>query len=534
MSDEETERTDESAAASVDPVPPTHTPGTPTLPPGFGAVTPSPIRDHTPRLPGAPRSEAWMLAAAVALGIACDALTTRSAPDGIGITLALLLGLLALAPLGRVEGLRVESRGRWAIVAAMAALATTFSYRASDDLLAMNAFALFVAAVLLAVRVDHRRLPEVRLGEFALAAAALPVLSGVRGAEAAVRVGASVTAGRSRAGGHGRDIAIGIAIAIPVLAVFTALLAAADEGFSSLIGNLFDWNVGEFAAHVFVIVFAAIAFASFLIATLASVPLQRQAEERTHWAGSAVVWIVLGSTVALFSIFVALQASYLFGGSEFLDGTADLSAADYGRRGFFELSVVAALVVPLILVFRRWHADTAGAARAYRVAAPALAALTILLQASAFSRMWIYQERFGLSEQRVYVTVILVWIAAGLAWIGIRIALDRAPQLATFAALVGIGLILVLDVANPAAVIARTNMTRDSDEPVDVDYLVELGPDAFPTIVERRDELSDFERDELDDAFDQYESFTADDWRGGNRSRTAADESLCSLRPRSC
>lgn len=533
MSDELSERSEESTAGSGESASGTHVPGAPILP-GFAGIPTVELRDHTPALPGAPRSEALLLVAAIALGIACDALTIRSAPDGVGITLTLLLGLVALVPLVRVAGLGVASRGRWLLVAAMAALAMTFAYRASDDLLAMNAFALFVAMILLGVRVDDRTLPEVRLGEFAVAAAALPVLSGIRAAEAAARVGQDATTTRGHAGGHGRDIAIGIAIAIPVLAVFTALLVAADKGFAHLVGNLFDWNVGEVALHAGIVVLAAVAFAAFLISSLASVPLQRQDESRTHWAGSAVVWIVLGSTVALFAIFVTLQASYLFGGAAFLDDATDLSAAEYGRHRFFELSVVAALVVPLILVFRRWHADTDGAARAYQVAAPALAALTILLQVSAFSRMWIYQERFGLSEQRVYANVILVWIAAGLAWIGIRIALGRAPQLATFAALVGIGLILVLDAANPAAVIARTNMTRDSDEPVDVDYLVALGPDAFPTLVERRDDLSDFEQEMLDDALDQYDTVSSDDWRGANRSRTKADESLCTIQGQSC
>ena len=64
-----------------------------------------------------------------------------------------------------------------------------------------------------------------------LGAIELPVVSAVRVFHAAAGLAAQVTKTSPRGGllrGHGRDIGIGIAIAIPVLGVFTALLAAAD------------------------------------------------------------------------------------------------------------------------------------------------------------------------------------------------------------------------------------------------------------------------------------------------------------------
>ena len=490
--------------------------------------------DSTPPLPGAPRSEAVVLGIALALGIACDALTSREFGAGIGDTLSLLLGLVALVALSGRMGLRLESTARWTFVGALALLALVPSVRASEDLIAINAFAMFVAAVLLAVRVTGRRLPEIRVGEFLLACAIVPVLSAVRLVQAAVRVlgpsgaVAEGDAGSSdRFGGHGRDVLIGVLIAIPILGVFVALLAAADAGFARLLRELVDWDVANAALHVATVLLAALGFGAFLVAALASTDVESLEERRTHWAGPAVVWIVLGSTALLFASFALLQASYLFGGADYLNRTSGLTAAEYGRRGFFELVTVAALVVPLILVFRRWHADTPGAARAYRITAPVLAALTIVLQGSALSRMWIYQDRFGLSEQRLYATVILVWLALGLAWLGYRIARSVQPELATFAAVTGILLVLALDVVNPARLIAAANISAGDDRAVDVSYLSQLGPDAVPTIVDRIDELSGAEERDIatsllaarDDAGD-------DDWRGANLSRSRATDAI--------
>lgn len=529
MIDESSESTDDEAEATAAPGP--------TPPPSFSDVRARPSRDVAPPLPGAPWSDRLVVGGALLLGVLTDAFTSEHIPAGLGVTLSLLLVLIGLGALTRIPGLALESTGRWGIVAAMVALAVVFSWRASSDLLAMNAFALFVAAILLATRVSDRRLSEVRLVEFLVALLEVPIIGAVRAGQSLRRTFARPKADAQDAAAthswlqrHGRDIGIGILVALPVLGVFTALLAAADAGFADLVESLFSWNVEDVVLHVLIVALASLVIATFHITALAAVPLERQDERRSHWAGPAVVWIVLGSTSLLFGAFVVLQASYLFGGTDFLDQTAGLSAAEYGRRGFFELTVVAALVVPLLLAFRSWHADSAAGARAYRITAPVLAALTILLQVSAISRMWIYQDRFGLSEQRLYATTILLWLAAGIVWIGVRIALDRAPQLATFAVATGIALIIALDVANPAAIIARTNITRDNATRVDVAYLVDLGPDALPTILDNVDELTAEERASLDVELRRVDESASDDWRGANRSRSRADESLAEYR----
>ncbi|MBC7460313.1 MAG: DUF4173 domain-containing protein [Thermoleophilia bacterium] len=501
-------------------------------------------REISRPLPGAPRSELVLLLVALGLGVLFDAVTNGNAP-GVGLTIAIWTLLAAIALLHGRFGLGLASRGRWIWLAAIAALATTFSYRSSTELLVINTWAIFIAFLLMAIRVVGRRLIQVRLTEFFQGMLELPMHGIIRACEAIGRTAtdrlawagistpdaptgdSGSDAPDAASGGHGRrsrEVVIGLAIALPVLIVFAVLLASADAGFADLLGNLVHWNIEAAVEHVFITGLTFIGSAMVIIAALASVPIVPHAENRSSWATSIVVWIVLGSVTLLFAAFIALQAGYFFGGAAYLADHAGLTAAEYARRGFFELLVVAALVVPLLLALRH-YADSPSAHAAYRRSAPALALLTVGLIGSAMARLWIYQDRFGLTMTRINAAVILIWLALGLTWMGVRIVIDRAPQLPAFAAATGVLLILAMDVVNPAALITRTNLHHPKAG-VDIAYLVGLGSDAVPSLLDRRDDLTVDDRANLDVYLLRRDDYAHGDWRNGNLSRSRADDAL--------
>lgn len=513
-------------------------PAAPRTAPSFGDVAAGTRGTVTPPLPGAPRSELVLGGSILAFGIVFDLLTTDRGV-GLGFTLALLVLAGLVGALHGRYGLALAGRERWWFLAAAAALTTTFTLLDSPAVHATAAFALLVAAVMLSVRVAARQLRHLRLSQFLLACVELPMISGLRVFELVGRLARSSDAssddldddadGGSRSGpfaGHGRDIVIGVLIALPLLGVFTALLAAADAEFARIVGQLLDWDIDAAIVHLLTISLAALGAGTIVIAALASVPQGASEPRDASWAGAAVVWIVLGSLVALFAAFCALQAGYLFGGSRYLGDASGLTAAEYARRGFFELLVVAALVVPLLLVVRAWHADTTSAHRAFRVTAPALASFTILLQGSAFARMWMYQDRFGLTEQRLWATLLLAWIATALAWYAVRVALARSPELTAFAASSGLVLVLGLVASNPIGIVAATNMSRSSNARVDTQYLATLGADSVPAIVQRLDEVDDAVRRRIAADLLDAHPYSRDDWRLWNASRHRADAAI--------
>ena len=206
--------------------------------------------------------------------------------------------------------------------------------------------------------------------------------------------------------------------------------------------------------------------------------------------------IALSLLNALFIAFLAVQVRYLFGGADLVEVTAGLSYAEYARRGFFELVAAAAFVVPVLLV-ADWAAaeDGVGGRRVLRVTSTLLVVLLAGVLALAAYRMKLYQDAYGLTEQRLYVSVFMIWLTAVLGWLAATVLRGRRRGFAFAAVTGGLACIAALHVVNPHALIARTNISRAaSGAEIDGSYLSTLSGDAVPTLIARMPALPASER----------------------------------------
>ena len=186
----------------------------------------------------------------------------------------------------------------------------------------------------------------------------------------------------------------------------------------------------------------------------------------------------------LFASFVAVQLRYFFGGDTLVQATAGLSYAEYARRGFFELVVVSALVLPVLLaanaLLRR---ETSRAERVYRVLASTLLVLLGVIMYSAFARMRLYQSAYGSSTDRLYATVFIVWLAAVFAWFAATVLRGRGRYFVAGTVVSGWATLLALNIADPAGLVARANIARAGrGTELDVSYTESLGADAAPAL----------------------------------------------------
>jgi hypothetical protein len=485
-------------------------------------------------LPGAPRTE-WVLCL-IALGAAVilDVLAAYRAP-GLGAMLGILGVIGVICVLHGRLGLRLGSRNRFVIVALLAILASFYAVRTSHGLLALNTCVLILGFTMLALRLDGHRLRDARIRDMFLGGLEVAATSFLRSLVVLARsVRRSVgqapddATERSFFRRHARDILLGLLIAIPILGLFIALFAASDEGFRRLVADVFDLDVTSFVEHVWFIAWCLVLVLAALVSSLAAEAVAPMDETPRSWAGPAVIWIVLGSICLLFVSFLALQASYLFGGAEYLQEKAGLTAAEYARHGFYELIVVAGLTVVIVVAARSSFSERAGSITAYRILGPLLSALTIVVLGSAMARLLMYADRFGLTEQRISAVVILGWIAVVLAWIAIRAALLRPLAIGAFAGCAGLVLVIALNIANPQAIAARTIMDGrgvDGQRRIDVTYLTNLGTDAAPTIMSRLDHVPSVQRETISREVWKnaaYERQHARGWRSWNRSRERA------------
>ena len=272
---------------------------------------------------------------------------------------------------------------------------------------------------------------------------------------------------------------LGVLAISPVLLLFSLLLGSADPVFGQLLGNLVDPEVAM--SHVFpVAVFSWLA--AGILWALTRAPSANQRPPAGGRVSASMMTGALAPIALLFLAFLAVQSRYLFGGRAVVAGTANLSFSEYARRGFFELVTVSAMMLPILLL-ADWavsqHTDLER--RRFRGLALCLLVLLSGLLGSALLRMSIYTDEYGLTEQRLFTTVFMVWLALVFAWFAATVLRGRREQFTAGAVGSALVLLLLLNAAGPDAVIVRTNAWRArTGRPFDAAYLASLGAGALP------------------------------------------------------
>lgn len=292
----------------------------------------------------------------------------------------------------------------------------------------------------------------------------------------------------------------GIVIALPVVAVFASLLSSADLIFAERLQDFVDlFNIENLPEYIFrlfyILVFAYVLAGTYLHAAQKS---QESVEEKSlvpAFFGFTESTIVLGSVVALFLAFVAIQFQYFFGGQSniHLEG---YTFSEYARKGFGELVTVAFFSLLMLLglgaITRR---ETELQRRTFSTLGIILVGLVIVMLVSAFQRLMLYEEAYGFSRLRTYTHVFMIWL--GLLLIAVVfLEITRREQLAALAMIIAsLGFIISLNLLNVDASIVRQNLQREvraeTDESfakgradLDAQYFLDLSDDAVPVLVD--------------------------------------------------
>lgn len=358
----------------------------------------------------------------------------------------------------------------------------------------------------------------------------------------------------------------GLAIAAPILIVFGGLFMAADAVFQGLIENTLNINPENLFTHFLLFGFLSWGIAGYLRSALigtsakeeigelsikpsAEAPLsitepvteekteKSEAKEETfkpekedkNWdwrkmdcsflpqsftLGMIETTIVLGLINLLFLSFVIIQISYLFGGFELVQQTEGLKLADYARRGFGELVVVAALVLP-ILLFSHWllRKDNPNNERIYRILAGIQIALLFVIMISAAQRLFVLTGSlgYGLTTVRFYPMAVMIWLGIVFVWFSLTVLRGVREQFAWGALWSAMFVLATLHVLNPDDFIARTNLRlMQEGRQFDAYYHTTLSDDALPVLLENKDFMSSDDqcvlRNRFRERFDRLQS----------------------------
>lgn len=280
----------------------------------------------------------------------------------------------------------------------------------------------------------------------------------------------------------------GILMALPVLFLFLFLFSSADLIFEKYVSDLIGFVIDPETVFRSILV---------LIVTLIYIGAYTYAfrERESHGAavqngktpsvGQIESSILLGSVNVLFFVFILVQLTYLFGGESNISAQG-FTYAEYARRGFFELIAVAVISFLLLFATEKYVVKReTDHATGFKVFSTALVVQVLVIMASAFARLSLYEQAYGFTTLRLYSHAFIILLAVIFCLLLYKIYKDKKENTFAFRVFISLALFLaVMNFINPDAFIAQRNLERFTvTGKLDIYYLSRLSTDALPTTI---------------------------------------------------
>jgi hypothetical protein len=320
----------------------------------------------------------------------------------------------------------------------------------------------------------------------------------------------------------------GFAYALPLLLLFGSLFWTADPAFAKLVSKSMSFNFSDFSTHLIILGGFAWLTAGYLMPITAT---NGARNFNVHVLNPPKVSrlelnVVLACLNALFLSFVIVQFRYFFHDGGLVAG---LSYAEYARRGFFELTAVSALVLPLLLLLHwftprlhdKWD-------RVFPAQAALQIALLFVIMLSATQRMAMYQDEFGLTELRFYTSAFIGWLGVVYLIFGGTVLCGKRKLFAYLATLSGIFAAGVVQLSNPDNIIMAVNIDRaEHGKAFDLAYALALSSDAGDYLVKNLHRLPAATQSKIATALmNRHATKIAYDARSFNVARLQADDAV--------
>ena len=242
-----------------------------------------------------------------------------------------------------------------------------------------------------------------------------------------------------------------------VVLLAARLLASADDAFGAALEAFFRWfTLPEAMVTELVYFLLGLPVGAYLFGLAAGAlktvpdpargPALRAGAEKLRLAPAGALGLSMALLLALYAAFFAVQLNYLTGGF-FGSLPAGFTAAEYARRGFFELCAVVVLNFSVLTAAAKASRIPLRQSPALKGLAALLCLSNLLFAAVGASKMFLYIRRFGFTPKRI----VSGWFILVLALLTVLalITLFRPFPVVRVAAAVFCGLFLALCLSQP-------------------------------------------------------------------------------------
>ncbi|HOU10687.1 MAG TPA: DUF4173 domain-containing protein [Clostridiales bacterium] len=284
----------------------------------------------------------------------------------------------------------------------------------------------------------------------------------------------------------GWRILLGFLVCIPVLAVIIALLSSADKAFESLVRKIGDIIGNRILEYLFKIFLGAV-LAVPLFGAVYSFRYKKgrpdaKAVTLPAKLDPAVAYTVLSLVCAVYFVFLFVQFNYMF--LAFAGRLPEnFIYSEYARRGFFELAAVAAINLAISAAAYVFSPKKSGKpAAALKVLLLTLSFVTLVIIGSAFAKMAMYMDVFGLTRLRVWTSWFMILTAAVFLMTIVKVLSSKFSVVKAVCVFFTVWY-LVLNLAGTDAVVAKFNVEKyrsDTSAALDVGMFYRLSDSMVP------------------------------------------------------
>lgn len=367
------------------------------------------------------------------------------------------------------------------------------SFRANPLLIALDVLGAIMLYLLMIRVVTKEKLTSFGLFDYILTVILWP-LKFVGGFFKSV--GALITKAKNIPNGKASRVAIGVLTALPVLVFFAVLFSSADLAFRQFLEGIFSFNIPNMflpraVVSSIIFVFSLGGFYYLLnpgdkttsdLQELLGIKGDGNPEKEDR---SLEVTVFLSLIAALFLLFIGFQVNYFFGGVANIT-VGQFTYAEYARKGFAELIVVSISTLIILFVVDRYTAHLTNRKNWFIWPSLFVIAEVMVIMYAAFQRLALYQDAYGLTTLRLYVSSFIVLLAIIFVILAIKFILSKRNSFFAFGVFCSIAAFLVtMNLMNPDRLIAKQNIERfNQSGKIDTYFLLGLSSDAVPYVLD--------------------------------------------------
>jgi hypothetical protein len=181
-------------------------------------------------------------------------------------------------------------------------------------------------------------------------------------------------------------------------------------------------------------------------------------ETTEQYSQDYVAWQQAQQNYITYLVFILSQIPYFF--SAFTGNRPEgwLVFSEYARHGFFELCGIAAINLAILIIVNLTSKKKRIDSVMLKALNIALASITLILIATAFSKMALYIDAYGLTMPRLLPCIFMVFLAITFMAL---IALQKWNfSIVRLTLITGAVMITLLCLSNPDAIVTRYNTNR--------------------------------------------------------------------------